>query len=233
VKILICDDDRLYAEKFKNKLINLSKKYDIDISVDISDSGNNLIFYKDTKYKDVDLIYMDYYMAGLNGRQTAIELRKSGFVGNIIFCSIDEKHALTGYDVGAIGYLVKNKFTDEEFEKVFFRSMRYYKKQVEETLTFTYSGEKRTIVIKDILYFEVRQQMVTVHYYVKSKVKTFEFYSTLSDVYDKVKDKGFVQNHKSYLVAKEYIRDMTYSELTMANGDILPIGRKYRDNCRL
>jgi DNA-binding LytR/AlgR family response regulator len=175
---------------------------------------------------------MDYYMTGLNGRQTAIELRKSGFAGSMIFCSIDEKHAINGYDVGAIGYLVKNKFTNDEFETVFFRAMRYYEKQNEETLTFTYSGEKRIIEIKDILYFEVRQQIVTVHYYVKSKVETFEFYSTLSDIYNKVKDKGFVQNHKSYIVAKEYIRDITYSELKMANGDVLPVGRKYRDNCR-
>lgn len=233
MKILICDDDRLYAQELKDKLTNLSKKYDIDLSIDISESGNNLLFYKDTKYNDVDLIYMDYYMPGKNGEQTAIELRSSGFVGNIVFCSVDEKHAMDGYDVGAIGYLVKNKFSDKKFEEVFFRARNSYQKRLEETLTFTHSGEKRTIAIKNILYFEVRQQIVTVHYYVNSKVKTFEFYSTLSDIYKKVSEKGFVQNHKSYLVAKKYIAKSTYSQIEMMNGDILPVGRKYHENCRL
>jgi DNA-binding LytR/AlgR family response regulator len=233
MKILICNDDATYVAKCKEGLLFLAQKYGLDVTVLTAKSGNNLLFYIDTKYRDVDLIYMDYDMPGLSGVKTAQKLRESGVIADIVFCTNGETLAVDGYQVGVLDYLAKEMLTTEKFEEIFLKAVVHYKKRLNETITFSCRGDKRVIAIKDILYFEVQQQIVTVHYYYRDKIVSFGFYSTLSEIEKFFADKGFIRNHKSYLVSKDHIVKKTYKQIEMENGDLIPIGRKYQENCRI
>jgi DNA-binding LytR/AlgR family response regulator len=228
MKVLICDDDKAYANKCKTHLIALAAKHNIELEIEIVESGDKLVFFMDTKYARADLIYMDYNMPGLNGVQTARLLRENGFVADIVFNTKDESHALEGYDVNALDYLIKGKFDKEKFENVFLKAVHRLRRRNSEIMTFTHRGEQRNIRIDDILYFEVQQQKVIVHYLKGDKTEKFEFYSTLTQISNQLSDNGFYRSHRSYLVALKYIYRKTSSQIEMINGEIIPIGREYR-----
>jgi DNA-binding LytR/AlgR family response regulator len=232
INIIICDDDMTYAETCKSQLYAVAKKYGIEVSVDIVESGDKLVFFIDTKYSKADLIYLDYNMPGLNGLQTARLLRENGILVGIIFVTKDESHALEGYDVAAIAYLVKGKTDKAKFEKTFLRAVRRLKMRNSEIMTFSYCGEQRHVYISDILYFEVRGQKVMVHYLRNGKTEKFEFYSTLTQIFNQLAERGFERSHRSYLVALKHIYRKAANHIEMVNGDVIPIGREYMSKFR-
>jgi DNA-binding LytR/AlgR family response regulator len=227
LKVLICDDDLVFVQKFAAQIAAIGEKQNVDVTIEKVESGNKLLFYLDTKYAKYDLIFMDYHMAGLNGVDTAKELRKHGVVADIVFCTMDDSHMLDGYDVEAMYYIVKGQTEAEKLEEIFAKAVTHGKNRDVELLSLSCAGDHRNVPIRDILYFEVKQRIVTVHYYKDQKVETFEFYSTLSKLDEFLYGKGFLRIHASYLVAIKYIYKRSQREIELVNGDRLPVGRSY------
>jgi DNA-binding LytR/AlgR family response regulator len=92
-------------------------------------------------------------------------------------------------------------------------------------MTLSYHGERINILISDIIYFEVLNHTVTVHYYKDDTVEKFECYSGLTKIEKKLEGKGFVRVHKSYLVAERHIYKRMPDHIEMANGDRVPVGK--------
>jgi DNA-binding LytR/AlgR family response regulator len=228
MNILICDDDAAFASKCMMKLVALAAKHGIFVTFDIVESGKKLLFYKDTKYAKVDLIYMDYHLEDMNGIETAQKLRESGVTADIVFCTRDESHMQEGYDVDALHYLLKNKPEEAKFERAFLKAVKNYQNRNRENISLSFGRECRNVPIRDILYFEVRGRVVTIHYYKNEKIETFEFYSSLSKIEELLDGKGFLRIHASYLVAEQYIYRETQKEIEMQDGAIIPVGKKYR-----
>lgn len=53
-------------------------------------------------------------------------------------------------------------------------------------------------------------------------------YGSLASISAEIDCAHFVQVHRSYIVNTDKISAVTAKNLTMANGDIVPVGRKYQ-----
>lgn len=228
--ILICDDDKQYAMRCRERLMLLAEKHKMIVRIDIVDSGENLLFFKDTKFASADLIYLDWHMQKQTGMEVARELRKKGLMADIVFYTIDDSHAIDGYDVEALHYIVKERTTDEKFEEIFLKAAERSRQRHEEVLLLSCGGEHRNIALKNVLYFEVKNRIVTVHYLEDEEILTFEFYSTLSKIEESLHGEGFLRIHGSYLVAERYIQKKNTQQVVMSSGEILPVGKTYRKN---
>jgi DNA-binding LytR/AlgR family response regulator len=226
VKILICDAPNCVQED-KLQIIDCAKKYGINVTISIVESGEKLLFYQETEYADADLIILGYHLAGQNGYETAQEMRRRGFVGDIVFYSSDASHIGEGYSVDALAYVLKDRFAKENLEKALLKALRHTRLRAEELLTIKHGSERRNIPIRDILYFEVQHRSVTVHFLKDGRVDTFLFNSTLNEMEERLSNDGFLRTHRSYLVSEKHIIDRTFNKVTMVNGDIIPIGRTY------
>jgi DNA-binding LytR/AlgR family response regulator len=228
MKIVICDQDEEQSREGKALILECAERHGIEAKVDIARSGEQLLFFKDTKYADVDLIYMVYNLPKMNGMETAVELRRRGYIGDIVFYTDDPAHACEGYTVDALAYLIKGKESDETHEKVFCKAYRNFRKRQREIMTLSYHGEQIHILIEDIIYFEVLNHTVTVHYYKDGKAKTFECYSGLTKIENQLTGKGFLRVHKSYLVSEKHIYKKMPEQIEMSNGDIIPVGKNVK-----
>ena len=76
MKVLICDDNEMCAKMFEVQILEIANRNNIEINTETVNSGNQLLFFIETKYSDVDLIMMDQHMPGLSGIETAKEIRK-------------------------------------------------------------------------------------------------------------------------------------------------------------
>jgi DNA-binding LytR/AlgR family response regulator len=228
MKILICDGNSTFASACQSDLRALAEKHGIKATVETVDSGEKLLFYWNIRYADVDLLYLAYGSGSHNGMETAQELRKRGVTADIIFYCSDADHAIEAYDVDALHYLVKDQMGGAKFEEIFLKAVRRYQRRWAEVISFAHGGERVMLPVRDILYFEVKNRTVTVHYLKDRRTERFTFNSSLREIIGKLGGKGFVQTHRAYLVAEQHIRKRSPKTVEMVNGDQLPIGKSYQ-----
>ena len=229
MNIFICDNCAEQAAICENKLMQLAQQHDIRLKTRVFPTGDALLFEAEPILGNIDLIYLDIQMPGSNGLQTASKLRKMDFQGDIVFYTFNADHAIDGYDVSALHYVIKDIISDKKFEEIFWRAFHRKQRREQEMLVLTCAGESRCIPLQDIIYFEVNQRIVTVHYTKGS----FEFYSTMMRMEEQLFGKGFVRSHKSFLVNMRWIRAVDSNKVTLDTEESLPVGKKYySDNLR-
>ena len=223
MNVFICDNSAEQATICENKLMRLAQKCDLRLKTKVFPTGDALLFEAEPMLGHIDLIYLDIQMSGTNGLQTASKLRQMGFLGDIIFYTFDAGHAIDGYDVSALHYVIKDITSDQKFDEIFWRAFDRKQHREQEMLILTCAGESRCIPLQDIFYFEVNQRIVTIHYTKGS----FEFYSTMMRMEEQLYGKGFVRSHKSFLVNLRWIRAVDSNKVTLDNEESLPVGKKY------
>lgn len=83
-------------------------------------------------------------------------------------------------------------------------------------------GITKNINIDDIEYFEVAHAVITVHY---EEDESFEFYSTMDKITEKLFGKNFVRPHRSFLVNLGKVKEKQDGKLLMQSGTLVPIAR--------
>ena len=110
-------------------------------------------------------------MPGLNGIQTAKELRKKNRQMLIIFVTVTEDYVFQSFDVGAFHYLVK-PFEDKKFEEVLQKAVMQFEERIMEqksvrkqkpSLMITSKGEHLAIPLEEIVYAEVYNRKIIIH----------------------------------------------------------------------
>lgn len=104
VKIAVCDD----KEDARRALIAAISKYldQHDLLVDMNEfSSGEEFLAADTD--SFHLVFLDIYMGGINGMDTARKLFSENKRTKIVFCSASEGYGVQSYDVRAMRYLVK------------------------------------------------------------------------------------------------------------------------------
>lgn len=64
-------------------------------------------FLKDFFKHKFIMVFLDISMSGMTGMQAAYEIRKTDKKVNIIFATVEKEFALEGYEVHAVGYILK------------------------------------------------------------------------------------------------------------------------------
>jgi len=210
-KIAICDDEQMHIEKIRSILLDeeTDTYTDPKILLDAIRSGERY-----------DVLFLDILMPKLDGISLARELRELDEDMIIVFITGKIEFMQTGYEVKAFRYLLKDQL-DTGLPKIL--------KDIEKELLdrqdayFTYEFERRTYryPCKDILYLESNLRRVILH----TAKDTAYLYGKLDDL--AAKYPGFIRIHKSYLVNRRYVRTVSAGMVVLANGDILPVSRKY------
>lgn len=224
LKIAICDDDSKWIERFKKTLLTLARKHSVKIEVISYTNGEALLFDFANLSKQADAIYLDIHMGGIDGLQTARELRKMGSKKEIVFLTYDKEPVFEAFDVKAFHYIVKNVTSDKKIESIFVELIENLENKNQEFISFSFGGKNRDVAISEIRYFQVDVRVITVYF---GKSDSFCFYSTMGKLENALCDKGFMRIHRSVIVNTAYIKNATYQEVTMQNGTKLPVGRYY------
>ncbi|MBQ4101051.1 MAG: response regulator, partial [Oscillospiraceae bacterium] len=99
MKIAICDDEKNIRELIGNKVRNMYPKAEIVFF----NSGEQLLL----STEQIDILFLDIQMQGIDGMKTANELRKKDKNMILIFVTAIEDYVFKAFDVGAFNYIVK------------------------------------------------------------------------------------------------------------------------------
>jgi len=222
MKVAICDDNEDDILYFSEKIRESAQNHGIIVEIKNYTSIEQLRFALSDAGDAPDVLFLDINMPGLNGIDLAEELRMQGFHNNIVFLTISDKYMLQAFDVGAFNYIIKKRTPEKRFDRVVVSALRSAKKKASAYLFLSAGGENRNIPIDEIKYFEVINRIIHVHYGDES----FEFFSTMGKLENRLSKYGFIRIHRSFLVAKAYIESFSYTEVILTGGERLPLSRK-------
>ena len=167
--------------------------------IEICGYGNGTDFLNEAMQNRFDLVFMDIYMEKENGIDAAQKLRKFDKDCLLVFTTTSTDHALEGFRVRALHYLVK-PYSDDEL-----------------------ASDSLRIKLCDILYAEHFKHCIHIHCTDKSEKSVRSTFAEFVMLFDDG-DNFFVCN-RGIIVNLEHIRDMNGNEFVLDNGERISISR--------
>jgi DNA-binding LytR/AlgR family response regulator len=187
-------------------------------------SGDELLAaFSPTAY---DAVFLDIYMSGVSGIDTAKHIRAADPTCAIIFITTSRDHSLESYALRGSAYVVK-PISDADMSSALFQC--------------------RDIFMRNARYIAVRVGRADMKiplikiYYVESKANYMFFrtaggeYSarmTMDDAERRLGGKPFFRCHQSYIVNTNHIAKLSGNDVVMNNGDAVPMRKNGRDAVR-
>lgn len=194
MRIAICDDDREARSGFRTLLAEAAGEQAQRFSLEEYDAGEALCVAARSGALP-DLIFLDIYMDGMNGMETAKTLRAAGCDTPIVFLTTTADFALESYEVTAFSYLLK-PVTAVKLAEVMDRFWRSYRPR-------SVLLQGRLYVLGDIVSAESRNKTVIFHFKNGTAVQMQE---RLDVVAQQLTGRNFLRCHQSFIVNMDYIK---------------------------
>jgi len=161
----------------------------------------------------VDLIFLDINMPILTGLDWLKSLTTSPLV---IMTTAYPQYALESFSYEVIDYLVK-PISPERFLQAVNKAYRLTKTTEDEQVFFVKSDKSlKKIKLDEILFVEAMQNYVKII----TTSETIITHSTLKQLRDNLPEQHFVQTHKSYLVAKAHVSEISGNQILIGTHKI-------------
>ena len=182
------------------------------------------------KTNDVDLIFLDIHLPKISGLDF---LRSLNTQPQVILTTAFADYALESYEFNVVDYLLK-PYSFQRFVKAVAKVVSNRKKAsaekahgVSEPDMYIKSGhEFIKVPIQDILYINSDGDYTEVKT-VNRKILSSDSLKYWSET---LPPDRFARIHRSYIVNTEMIDKVSGSQIYLKNGEILPIGRAYKES---
>lgn len=200
VKIAICDDRLEDIELLSGALYT----YDNSFEIITYTNGETLIEELLDSKHPVDILFLDIYMPGIDGIQTAQRIRTERKDIRIIFISSSREHYPQAYEVFAFNYILK-PFDRERLYCVLDRAIDEIRRENSHKVRFSYKSTLYSVDCRDIRYIESRDKLILFH---MADESTLQCYSKLDEISKELPEQFFIRCHQSFLVNSAYITEM-------------------------
>ena len=218
--ITICDDEKATRDQLQGYLNQFAELTGEEFQTTCLSSGEELLTWLPA---DTDILLLDIQMGPISGIEAARDLRKRFHDLCVIFVTSQVQYALDGYKVHAFGFLQK-PIQFGQFRLQLTDALALLSARQGMTVTLKTGGETHRFNCNEIYYMEARRHTVTV----ALRSGKQEYSASLSALEEALRGHGFFRCHKSILVNLRCVQKVSQTELTMYNGDIVPLSRHRR-----
>jgi len=216
IKVAIVEDDSDYAQHLALLLARYAQERQLTIKTEHFDSG--LDFISDYAFQ-YDIVLMDIEMPHMDGLSAAKKLRDQGDAIPLIFITNMAQYAVNGYEVDALGFLVK--------PVVYFRLSLLLDKAVarlkllqNQYLSLNGRDFVKKVYINDIKYIEVVRHTIIYH----TTDGDIEMPGTMKELEARLNTFNFVRCNSCWLVNLRHVSGIEGNTVTVA-GEELKISR--------
>jgi DNA-binding LytR/AlgR family response regulator len=181
------------------------------------------------KHGDIDIIFLDIDMPGINGLELAVAIRcKTDY---LVFTSSHAEYAINAFEVQADHYLLKpialNKFL-LTIDRLMIDQRRRADKNVSAPIYVRSEKKGKWVPIDLATIYLVEAETNYINIY--SLTEKHTVYLTMKEIEEVLKrDLSFIRVHKSYIVSKKYIVGVSGKVITLKDNSTIIIGETYKD----
>ena len=215
--VVVCDDNKENRDEIKKYVSNFFSSKKAEYEIKEYTSGDELIGSLKEEKNQINLVFLDIEMPGINGLEVKNILCDDEKVERIVFVSNHINVMQDAFGMKVMGFIVKPITVDS----------------INKWLTHVYNVYSQAVRV-DFGNNRVRATEISYIQADGNYTKIALNDGTVSDLMhvsiinwiDELGD-SFVRCHKSFLVNMDYILKIKYKELVLTNGVVLPVGRKY------
>ena len=216
IYIAICDDEKHMSAHIRSCVSDFFRKKNRETSLRMFSSGEELLSYNG----QIDILFLDIQMKGMDGMETARKLRADQFRGFLVFITVLKEMVFQSFEVQAYDYLVK-PVDKEQFEKTMERLYASMQNAREDSLLVQKGYEGRIIPKDEIVFCEVIDRKI---YLNLASGDVVDYYERIENLEAKL-DKHFYRCHRSYLINLKHLKGYKNGTACMDNGKKIPVSR--------
>ena len=216
IRIAICDDEKHMVDHIKAFVSDFFRKKNREISIRTFLSGEDLLSYDG----QIDILFLDVQMKGMDGMETARKLRADQFRGFLIFITVLKEMVFQSFEVQAYDYLVK-PVDEKQFEKTMERLYVSMQNTGEDSLLVQKGYEGRIILKDEIVFCEVIDRKI---YLNLASGEVVDYYERIENLETKL-GSHFFRCHRSYLINLKHLKGYKNGTAYMDNGKEVPVSR--------
>lgn len=213
MKIYICDDNEKEREIVEKAIKNTILINNQDFSLEISTNNPYEVLSKlKGNNKERGIYFLDVELKeDINGVQLAAEIRKIDPNGFIIFITShgELSHLTFTYKIEALDFIIKDEFqiSNRVSECLIYieRKLRLEEGKISKVFVARVGDKNVSIDFNNILFFETTEKLHRIKLHGVNR--TLTFYGTMKEIIAKL-DKRFYKCHRSYIVNKDYIKEV-------------------------
>lgn len=217
LKIAVCDDDDVQREYISRMAASWARKNRHLAKLRQYARAKDFLF-DFSEEKDFDILLLDIEMPQMSGIELAKRVRLESALTQIVFVTGYYEYFSDGFDVSALHYLLK-PIDEGKLMYVLDKAAGNLAYRQRSVLVADGAGSVK-VALSDILYVESENVYVVVHSLqgnYRMRISMERFSAQLDETFFKV--------HRSYMVNLKYVKRITRTDITMENGDTIPISR--------
>ena len=219
IKAAFCDDDLSVLNELHVLMDNYRVERNQEITYTAFHSPLELIAQIE-KGMRFDILFLDVLMPGVNGIETAQEIREYDSTMKIIFLTSSAEYAVQSYMVNAYFYQLKPIWA-ESFYRLMDSVIEECEKVQKRSLILKCKSGITQISLDRLLYCEVLGRTLVFHMQNGERLESAGSMDDLNGQLEKYNN--FLRVHRSYLVNMEYIKNISSKAVLMANQDEIPV----------
>ena len=226
MKCIIVDDEPI-ARKGIKKITDQISQLELLGSFNSGESAKEFL-----DSTEVDLIFLDINMPGINGIEFARSIPKTTL---IIFTTAYSEYALDSYELDAVDYLVK-PINTSRFRKAVEKAIAYHSLLIEEDKKYVEDLVENSIIVKsDGRFFKVKLSEVLFieglkdYVIIQKEDQRIITRMTVKNMHELLPHSLFIRINRSYIVNKDKIDSFDNNDVFILKHEIA-IGSSYRDS---
>lgn len=224
MQIAIVDDLKSERDLLGSYIVRYCQENNISLNLVKFTCGEEILATKTTPF---DIIFLDIYMPGLSGLETASEIRKLDTNCLLVFSTTSSDFAVKSFRVRAFDYLVK-PYAYEQLAEI----MSLAEKALHKSSRFIEVKESREMVkilIRDILYADYDNHYIQIH----TKDNTIKTYLSFQDFAPVLlKYPQFLNCYRNCIINMDSVASLYDNDFLLKNGERIPITREKRSEIR-
>jgi len=216
IRIAICDDEKHMSDHIRAMASDFFRKKNREIQLRTFLSGEELLNYDG----QIDILFLDIQMNGMDGLETARKLRAGKFRGFLIFITVLKEMVFQSFEVQAYDYLVK-PVDEKQFRKTMERLYVSMQNTSEDSLLVQQGYERRIVPKDEIVFCEVIDRKI---YLNLASGEVVDYYERIENLETKL-GSHFFRCHRSYLINLKHLKGYKNGTAYLDNGKEVPVSR--------